>query len=296
MIRWFVFIGIVLGVGWSCSRELAVPLPFEGPRLVILAVLSAGESITVTVDHTYPPTGETLFSAGVTNAKILLYENNLLVDTLRLLVKNQYVTKSTIRPAIGKIYRIKVEAPGYPSVESNEEMVPDFPVTRNVNVEKKDKYTLSVTIQDTPNARNQYEIRFISYYKKWETAVNLDNLSRPDAITDNCGFRGNQNAFYYRDLCFDNSSLTTNYGSSLEGTPRFEVDSLYRTIKGNPLAERVVVRVRSVSESYLKYYQYQSSQDIEQAFQQPASRFTNLKGGYGIMLLYAEKSVSLAVP
>lgn len=295
MYRVLLLLSMTLLIG-ACSTELAIPLPFEGERLVIRAIFSAGDTVTVSVDHTYPPTGEYRFSEGVTNATIYLYEGTRRVDTLRRVTKNKYQADPGIRPVPGQTYWLRVEAPGYPTVESQPETIPAYPDIAGATLDKKDRYTLSVTVQDTPNTRNQYEIRLIGYYQRWETGINADNLSRPDAIDDNCGFRGNRNAFFYRDLCFENRSLTTRYGSDLTGTPQFEADSLRGTIKGNPVAERLVVRVRSVSEGYLNYYAYRSAEDIEQAFAQPASRYTNLKGGYGIVLAYAEKSVVLAVP
>ncbi|MBO0948623.1 DUF4249 domain-containing protein [Fibrella forsythiae] len=302
MIRLFLLLFTFAGLLFSCSRDLGIELPHEGNRLVIMAVLSADDSVKVLMDHTYPPTGEQLFDEGVTNARVLLYENDRLLDTLQRITKNRYAAKGTIRPVIGKAYRVRVEAPGYPPVESQPETIPPFPDLKTAVIEKKGgEYEVTVAIQDAPAVINQYELRLVSYYKEWETAINLRNLLRPDDVSDNCSFRGNLNTFYYRDICFENGLLTTRYGSSLRGTPQgrppIPPDSLF--IKGNeanPVADRAIVRLRTVNESYLNYYRYSPFADISQAFVIPTSRYSNVVGGYGIVLSYAERVVVLAVP
>ena len=147
MIR-IVLLMVMLVAACSCSRDLGVVLPYERSKLVVTAIFSAGESVTVTVDHTYPPTGESLYDDGVLNAQVLIYENGQIADTLYPLQENKYTSKRNFRPVVGRSYRVSVNAPNYPSLASDTEIMPGFPNLTKTNIILANPYRIETTIQD----------------------------------------------------------------------------------------------------------------------------------------------------
>ena len=273
---------------WGCATELNITLPYEGKQLVLYCILSPDKVASAQIDRTYPPTGDVLYEPPIKTAVIEILENDKVVETLKYTSGNAYESPRRFRPVAGRSYKIRASASGFPTVESDAETIPLSPQIVGSSVEKTNNNRISVEIKDYPNQTNQYSIQIAGTYEGKQVAINVLNLSRPDAISDNCGFRGNLNSFYYRDVCFDGTTLKTSYNSNLFGTVQVP-DLNGRYISKNP--DQIQIIVRNVSATYFNYYKFYPPEDIELAFKQPSSRLYNLKGGYGLFAVYNEKVV-----
>jgi hypothetical protein len=285
MIRYITIVSfLILG---SCTTELNVELPFEGKKLVLWCVLSPDRVVSARVDHTYPPTGEFLYDAPITNANVELIENDKIIETLKYASDGIYLSAKQYKPVAGRSYKIRAKASGFPELESDIETIPLLPQVVSSGFEKQKNNQITVEIQDYKNQANQYSIQIIGTYGGKGVSINVTNLSRPDAISDNCGFRGNLNSFYYQDICFDGSTLKTNYSANLFGT----VQELINGKLENKECDQIQILVKNISNSYFNFYKTIPPEDIDLAFKQPISKLYNLKGGYGLFASYNQRTL-----
>src|SRR5687768_11419373 len=71
----------------SCEKKVTIDIPEKPPRLVLNSILEKGDSVRVVLGKTRHilsphPLGNTIYSYLVKDAEVVLYENNLPVDTL----------------------------------------------------------------------------------------------------------------------------------------------------------------------------------------------------------------------
>lgn len=283
----FLLLLLLLG---GCTTNIDISLPYEGKKLVLYCLLSPDRIVSARLDQTYPPTGKFLFVPPIGNATVQLLENQQVIETLAHAGDGMYVSAKKYQPVANRNYQIKVSAAGFPDLESDTETIPLPPQVVSSSFEKPSEYRLSVEIQDYKNQIDQYSIQITGTYTGKVIAINTSNLSRPDGISDNCGFRGNSNSFYYRDVCFEGKTLKTSYSSTLFGTVQGLSSEESRKL-GNKQADQAQIRVRNVSNAYFEYYKFYPPEDIDLAFKQPASRVYNLKGGYGLFASYNEQVV-----
>lgn len=274
---------------WGCTTPLDVVLPFEGKKLVVWCILSPDKTVSVRIDRTYPPTGELLYEASITNATIELIENDKVIETLKYASEGVYISPKQYKPIAGHGYKIRARANGFPDVESDLEIVPLSPQVTGSSFTKKEINRITIGLQDYKDQINQYSIQIMGTYKGKPVNINAENLSRPDDINDNCGFRGNLNTFFYQDVCFDGTILKTSYAANLFGT----VQVLNSEGKfENKECDQVQLLVRNVSASYFNFYKTTPPEDIDLAFKQPISKLYNLKGGYGLFAAYHQQTIS----
>ncbi len=290
----YLMLMLLLGI-MSCRQDIGVQLPFDGPRLVVISLLSPDKPFSARVEPTYPPTGKTVFDTAFARAVVTVYQNNRPIDTLQYRRGNLYESGRGLKPQTGQTYRLRITAPGFPDAESRDEVVPPAPRGSRATIEKPENYVITGALDDIPNQVNQYSIQLTGLYQGMRVPASTNNLSRPDEIRDNCGFRGNHETFFYRDACFTNQQLTARFGSSLVGTAQELLSDKEPFVSPNRLSDKVLVQTRTITDSYWQYYRYVSSDGIEQAFAQPATRYTNLRGGCGIVAAYHEQATLLNV-
>lgn len=281
----------------SCRTDPSIELPFEGSRFVVKALLSPDRPFSARVDHTYPPTGDILFDTTFSNATVVIYENNQLVDTLQYKHNNTYESRRGLKPRAGFSYRLQLTAPGFPDAESQDEIVPSVPTIGKVVLDKIDDYVVSLDLQNTTGQPNQYNIRLTGLYKGRRVELFVEDLLRPDGIVDNCGFRRDNETFFYRDACAVNRQLSIQFSSSLNGiVTDFFYQSGYEYEDPTRQSDQAHLQIRNVTNSYWNYYRtLPNDEGIEQAFLQPTTRYSNVKGGYGIVSAYNERIILLNV-
>ncbi len=270
-------------------------LPFEGPQFVVKALFSPDRPFSARVDHTYPPTGETLFDTTFSSATVVVYENNRPIDTLRYTRNNTYESALGRKPRTGAAYRLYLTAPGFPDAVSRDEVVPPAPSVVRTVIDKPQNYVLSLHLQNLTGQPGLYNIQVTGLFEGRRVQLLVEDLLRPDGLVDNCGFRRDNETFFYRDICSVNQQLIARFSSSLSGVvPDFYNQSDF--IDPTRQSDQVRLQIRSVTDSYWNYYRtLPNSEGIEQAFLQPVTRSGNVEGGYGIVAAYHEQVILLNV-
>lgn len=103
----------------ACTKTGSVNLPPYQPRLVLHGYVGVGDTFKIALGKTLPQDRivepeETY----ITNGWIVLYENDVFVDSLKYNVAEERYVSSKVVAASGKIYRVRAGAAGFPDVEA----------------------------------------------------------------------------------------------------------------------------------------------------------------------------------
>ena len=279
----------------SCTKDLGFDLPYEGDRLVLYGVLSPDSVATLRVSQTYPPTGRYMYGRWILTAVVRLYEEGVLVEQLRHQSDGRYVSESTFKPKPGKSYHYIVSNAGFPDVQSLPERVPE-PI-------RIDRYQFDESIQaavnpgvparklicqfmDPEQPNDYYSLQLSGYSDGQPVAVNSFGLDRPDEFEDGCGFRSNgqSNEYNLSDICFSGQTTAIRVGVELEGP--------VQPGGSNGSVNKVVLTLRRANRGYFEYNRtFNANEGFLLAFQPPQVRYSNVRGGYGIILTYSKDQV-----
>lgn len=104
---------------FACTKTRHVKLPPFEPRLVLHGYVAVGDTFKIALGKTLPqdailPAEDTY----VTNGWVVLYENDVFVDSLKYnAAEDRYVSSRAVA-ASGKLYKLRAGAAGYPGVEA----------------------------------------------------------------------------------------------------------------------------------------------------------------------------------
>ncbi|RIV18786.1 DUF4249 domain-containing protein [Fibrisoma montanum] len=288
---------LLLTGAFSCTKDLGVDLPYEGNRLILYGVLSPDSVVTLRVGHSYPPTGRSVFDDGIQTAEVHLYEDSILVDKLAHQGEGFYVSTTSFKPTAGKSYYYQVLATGYPQAQSKPERIPDPVKFQNYKFDEVIRSTinsgfptrkLTLSFIDDTQPDSYYAVDLRAYLEDQVLAINTFGLDRPDDVEDGCGFRsaGELNEYNLSDICFNGQSTIVRIGVELQGyiQPGGRVGS----------ADEIILSLRRTNRGYYEYKRtFNAVEGFLQAFQPPQLRYSNIDGGYGIILVYSKDEILL---
>ncbi|WP_208493121.1 DUF4249 domain-containing protein [Spirosoma utsteinense] len=281
----------------ACTKDLGVDLPYEGDRLVVYGVLSPDSVATLRVSRTYPTTGRYQYGRWVLTAVVRLYEDSVLVEQLRHQSDGRYVSARKFKPQPGRFYHYTITNAGFPDVQSLPERVPEpiridryqfdesIPAALNPGLPAR---KLICQFTDAKQPSDYYAMQVLGYNNSLRVAINTFGLDRPDEFEDGCGFRGwgRFDEYNLSDICFNGQTSTVRVGVELEGTiqPRGP----------NGKVDKVVLTLRRANRGYYEYNRtFNVNEGFLLAFQPPQVRYSNVRGGYGIILAYSKDEVTI---
>ena len=175
---------------FSCENmETVVDLdiPEAPPVLVMNGVLDTDTTIRILVSHSVGAFSNEV-PESINNAEVVLYENDLLLDTLNVNMDNttsyyfnnggfsfdsipMHYYESNITPSKNTNYRIEARHPNYPNIYANT-FIPDDIEIYDIDVDtltNDDQIGFSFSFIDDINADNYYRLKLFSKcFKKWE--------------------------------------------------------------------------------------------------------------------------------
>ncbi len=282
---------------WSCKeRELLVDLPYSGDKMVVYSVLSPTEVVTVKVSKTYPPTGITTYINGVTDAEVLLYENDKLIEKLKYTDNGIYISPNSFKPKIGSSYQLIINSLTLPSITTSREIIPSAPTIISYNFNENINSSLNkgvpskkllVKIKDKNDEDSFYSVTVGAYSQNIKSYLVDFSVDQANSSVFPCDFKY-QNSVFMSDDCFKNSVYEFKRGYELN--PFFLINNEF--VKKD--IEKVVAQVRHLSKSYYEFGKtYYEEEDLLRAFVTPNPRFNNIKGGFGIFATYNETLLEL---
>ena len=122
MTRLAIFLCLLIHLS-SCNKESDLPFPTTGRQVVLNGILDPDSTIRVTLTETIPLDEAPNFPV-ITDASVVLYEDDRIVDTL-MFQKNKYILD--YYPQAGKEYRIEAQVPTYGVVRASD-LIPSPPI------------------------------------------------------------------------------------------------------------------------------------------------------------------------
>ncbi|GHV08326.1 hypothetical protein FACS1894160_2430 [Bacteroidia bacterium] len=277
---------ILLILFTSCTSDADFNIPANRGKLVLNSLITPDEPIVVDISASIPIT-ETIYPK-IKDAIVLLYENDVFIDTLTYADDRKY--KTDYIPKAGATYTLVVNAPGYNQISATD-IVPK----------------LTMKAENLTSVSYEYP----TIYKDHNVMGTLDFDLTDDSATE---------LNYYEIQVFDTFSWG---GEVYRATPGYwvsnEVVSLpedgphigsllftNKVFQGKTVHFSIFVarekcpyiKIRKISPAYYEYknawylhdyYKTWRTEDDDVLFKgEPIKMFTNVEGAYGIFASYSE--------
>ncbi len=264
---------LVLG---ACTKTLDFPLPEEKPKIVLDAKLIVGDSIKVLAGISAP------FWSNATpvlsdSARIYLFENQLLIDTLQPkavesggLFDSTYFLYTSGKPLNDRaLYTIKASVEGFPDVEGSDR-VPGKPEPLHLVIDTVEKQiSFSLINQSVP----AYYL-FDCYLDRENERLFL-NLSTSDPemlVQESSGY------------IYTGASLPEGIRYYLKNENSGQRAFNFRYSAQFDLSGEIVFRILQVSSDYYRHEVSKGTQEADvPLFSDQGNLHSNVKNGYGIV-------------
>jgi hypothetical protein len=279
---------------FACNKPAPIELPPHTPKLVVHGYIETGTVFNVAIGRTFP--ADQLVPDSMTyvrDATVVLYEDNVLKDTLRYFAPTRYY-RSPVIAVVGKTYRLVVSAPGFETVQSITKATPPVALTQlvwnqraqtSMNGTVLDDVTF--TFNDPPGETNYYlaELNRKAYY--WSSFC----VYSYDPVIDQ--YQANLNPFE-GGSCIDNNEI-------LFTDQQFNGRTRTITVSGNSESLETITDINTgavyrpfIKRSFISKELYQYMKDAialsntsGDPFSIPTSVRGNVSGGYGIFSVFA---------
>ncbi|NLU39739.1 MAG: DUF4249 domain-containing protein [Bacteroidales bacterium] len=286
----------------SCIKEVDFNVGNVPQRLVINSVMEAYNPITVNVSGLQSILDTSLLF--INNANVIIEEEGGNTDTLDYTSNGDYVSSIVSMP--GRIYRLVVEASGYPTVFSCDTV----PLRVNIKyASKKESVTLdeegsphndfSVTFSPIEDKINYYELFFMNQRRNEDlnynfdfeaSAVSIDPLIQASGTADY-----NSITYLFSDATVSESEYTIamkmiNY---ITGGGEYAKPIITGTVRVHAAVLRTVSKA---------YYDYRCSWEKHQCYKndstkiediiyvpligEPEEMYSNIENGLGVFVAY----------
>jgi len=316
----------------SCEKEIDFKGKEEAPRMVLNAIINPDSCIKVFLSESQFFLSTNIEYKGINDAKVYVWRNGKMIEELIFDGKMTY-TGSFI-PSIGDKIKITAEHPDYPSVVSEEVVIPT-PI-QIISIDTVDfkcyatKYSGLYTGDDVGDYYPNYEITEDSVYRVVTSSKVRIIFNDPEKIKNyyrvfvgiNDKYDG-ENDSYNRVFCYSTDLVFSNSMMGLENTCWYnEFDDLlfdgetytltigfYQERSYNrsdeyyyrdriPNEREITVRLESLCESNYKYYSSLSLSGYvgDGVFSEPVQIYSNIKGGMGIVGAYSASRSTIQLP
>lgn len=283
---------IVFCCAISCTRTNNISIPPHEPALVLHSYVAVGDTFKIALGKTFPQVAVAQpEDTYVTNGWVLLYENDIFVDSLKYNAAQKRYVSSRIVANAGKLYKVRAGAAGYPDIEAlaiAPSPVNITSVTRIRNARNtaggSSLDDLKLAFTDPPGT---------NYYLAAITILNGTNcvFTYDPAVerftTDLAAFEsGNcidSDRIMYTDRSFN--------GMAKEITLSMYSNSLNSFVDGSGRIYRPYIKQYSITEDYYRYlktavYQVEIFEEGS-LLTEPRTPKGNVKNGYGLFTVFA---------
>lgn len=277
----------------SCTKTGNVNLPPYEPKLVLHGYVEVGDTFKIALGKTLPQ--DVLAQPEdtyVTNGWVLLYENDVFVDSLKYNApEERYVSSRTIAAA-GKLYKLRAGSAGFPDVEA----VTTAPLPVNITATARIKNTrrtatgsmlddLKFSFNDPAGANFYVAAVFIlnglNCVFTYDPAIERYATDLVAFETSNCI---DSDKILYTDRSFNGMSkeiTLSMYSGSLESYTDPSSGRVYRPY----------IKKYNITEEYYRYLRTSTYQDriFEEGsiLTEPRTPRGNVKNGFGLFTVFA---------
>jgi hypothetical protein len=288
----------VLGMA-GCEMVVDIDLPPHESKLVVNCLLTPDSLVKVQVYKTLGPL-DRKEAVAVSNAKVVLLENGMVVDTLPFYkdADNSYYQSLRFKPQAQKTYTLLVKAPGFPDAQANCTIPGKVPIQKasirdSAGLDENGQYfsRLLITFQDPGNGQNFYNIsgqQLYSYYTSDPRGPNpqveyykypIYFFSDLNDVED-----GGENGMLLKDNLFNGRQ----YELALNFYPPYGNN-------GSGQKDTMLVAFKTVSPEYYEYYRklqpHLNNQGGDIFSGEPVVMPSNIQNGYGLFAGYSQDTL-----
>jgi hypothetical protein len=276
----------------ACERETHMNIPPQPPKLATESF--SGQNVfpeayltrTRGVTDPLPISGQTDIYL-VRNATVLLYENDILKDSLKYNAGQQRYKAAIAKIQAGKTYKLVLSAPGFPTAEAisvTPLLVPinNMTFTRNarndIDGNPQDEVKLSFT--DNGSTEDYYLVRIYNSYHDILYCVITNDKDVEKLVYEDP---------FYPDDCLQSNRLLLS-DKNFNGTNK---TLIFYTEAGEleptPGSGKAWVELLHVNKEYYTYIKSLNTRENadDNPFAEPVNLYTNVKNGYGMFTTYA---------
>lgn len=290
-----------VGVFYSCNTKLEIELPDPEPKLVLNALITPftppySSNFRVQLFPNYPIL-DTTKSTQITDALVLWFQNEILIDTLTFNTDHKgYTLPFFYFPEVGQDYSIQVSKEGFLPIKASNSIPNkveiDTVITSplaGLNNEMSAYSSIAISFIDPKDEENYYEIIVSRIGEANEGAYKL--WTSEQIITEE--------PYYPSDLSLDkeNPRRLLFSDAKINGNKKTIV-VYYEPPQSEDPYKRWITRhiidiyLRSVTQEYYKHFTsvllHQNSRegDLFYGIGEPMNAYTNVENGYGILAGY----------
>ena len=279
----------------SCERETRITIPPQTPKLVVESTQGQNSLPEARISRTRGVT-DPLPQGGqsdpyiVKNATALLYENDVLKDSLKYNIASERHKATVARIQPGKTYKLIISAPNFPTAEAisfTPLLVPinNIGFTRNARVDAggRSQDEVRISFNDNGSTEDYYLVHIMDAYGSYLYCVNSNDRDVEKLVYEDP---------FYPDECLRADRLLLsdmNFNGSLK-TLIFYADAGMLDPQNTPSGRRrATVELLHINKDYFKYIKSINSYEnaADNPFAEPVNLYTNLKDGYGLFTTYA---------
>jgi hypothetical protein len=268
----------------SCEKELDIQIPYEGDEYVIYGELPLAEPVSIYVTKTSAVNGVLDFEVALEDLTVLLYENEMVIDTLELTEHNYFRSDYRIKTKLGNQYHIDIFNKANTLIAATQSQTPSkllenisFTVkpesikSSNVGIDARE---LFISIKDEDAADNFYSFNMRAYSSGKRSSITTFVIGKNPDIKDNCGFFFRE-GYTFTDKCFINEIGVISHGVELRS-----YDSIRDVVR---IPDSVVVTFKTIDKYYYDYFASITEVSLfENAFVAPQPLKSNMRKGLGI--------------
>lgn len=296
MKKWKILVYVLLLS--SCIKEIPLDETSYNPRLVVNSIFCPDSIIKVQVSKTVlvTDTGNRI----IDNANVSLYKEGVFLGSLANMGNGYYVFETY--PEKGKLYEIKVDAPGFNTVTANE-IIPEKtdiiscsfrgPIAAIDPTMGDEMGDINIVFKDNAITKNYYEIVFYWLINGKTDYIPIYNISLDIPVLKNEGdIDYEPSSIFFSDELFNGNEFSINinmymgFGRNGENGTQIEPPG------------KLYVILRSTSYNYYKYrklwtrHYHNQNQGIDfyqDLFRgEPITMYTNVENGNGIFAGYSQ--------
>ena len=290
----FLIVVILLALFSSCTKQVDYLLEDSASIPIIQSIMSPDRLITVYVAQSVGALDNSF--KFIADATVLLYSEDVFVDTLKLNSDNKYYSK--VYPIAGKRYKIVVETPDGKMLWG-ETTIPSKPIACNPVVTPNLIYfdqiwfgKLELQINDTSPKPNYYELLIFEFdsvheYKYTQTS-SFYEMDKAVINEGDWGFY--PPTIFFSDELFNGTKYDFYCIGGAGGYVKYTPDSIV-------CCEHEYTSLRNTSYSYYKYRKSYTRHAYNSGMQSdgllnlistgnPVDMYSNVHGGLGVIVSY----------
>ncbi|HAN78459.1 MAG TPA: hypothetical protein DCQ31_12180 [Bacteroidales bacterium] len=259
---------------FSCSKEIEYRFPDPPKKLIVYCVFD-----TATVWSVYVGKPAQINNIendlSVTNANVLLYENNLLVEELKQTENGKYKSLQGLKPKPESLYHIEVKAPDFETAVSKQAAIP-----KSMAEISAIKFEHNVSKEHFAYVIENFSHMLINAHTFYLTA-NMPDYTEFQ-VTDQ-----NDSIIYHEfsDSFYSNFEHLTANDAIIK--PKHNLQSEQQLIVAIPIktsTKTLKFRLSTVSADYVNYYRSLENQyQAKYYFYLPSNNaYTNITNGFGL--------------